>query len=58
VQFRVIGAEKDPDHPATPRLLFAGEVRNGQTMVGRVEMTPDGHLRWRWVRLHLILRVM
>jgi hypothetical protein len=33
-------------------------VRDGQTMVGRVEMTPDGHLRWRWVRLHLIFRVM
>ena len=29
-----------------------GEVRDGQTMVGRVEMTPDGHLRWKWVCLH------
>lgn len=51
VHFRVIGAEEDPDYPNRPRLFFAGEVRDGQTMVGRVEMTPDGHLRWKWVRL-------
>jgi hypothetical protein len=35
--------------------MFAGEVRDGQTMVGRVEMTPDEHLRWKWVRLRIIL---
>jgi hypothetical protein len=51
VHLRIIGAEEDLEHPSTrPRLLFAGEVRDGQTMVGRVEMTPDGHLRWKWVR--------
>lgn len=49
VQFRVIGPEKDPDHPTRPRLIFVGEVRDGQTMFGRVEMTPYGHLRWKWV---------
>lgn len=58
VQFRVIGAEEDPDHPARPRLIFVGEVRDGQTMFGRVEMTPDGHLRWKWVRLHFIFPAM
>jgi hypothetical protein len=31
--------------------MFAGEVRDGQTMVGRVEMTQEGHLCWKWVRL-------
>jgi hypothetical protein len=50
VHLRVIGAEEDPEHPTRSRLVFAGEVRDGQTMVGRVEMTPDGHLRWKWVR--------
>ncbi|KAI0252115.1 hypothetical protein BJV78DRAFT_1125038 [Lactifluus subvellereus] len=49
VHFRVIGTERDPDHATRPRLMFAGEVRDGQTMVGRVEMTPDEHLRWKWV---------
>lgn len=55
VHFRVIGTEHDPYHVARPRLMFAGEVRDGQTMVGRVEMTPDEHLRWKWVRLRIIL---
>jgi hypothetical protein len=54
VHFRVIGIEPDPnpdpDRPSRPRLIFAGEVRDGQTMVGRVEMTPEGHLRWKWAR--------
>jgi hypothetical protein len=58
VHFRVIGTEKDPDHPTRPRLIFAGEVRDGQTMVGRVEMVPEGHLRWKWVRLRLIFGAM
>ena len=58
VHFRLIGAEMDPDYPTRPRLMFAGEVRDGQTMLGRVEMTPEGHLRWKWVRLHIILRSM
>ena len=54
VYFHIIGTEEDPGYPTRPRLMFVGEVRDGQTMVGRVEMTPDGHLRWKWVRLHLI----
>ncbi|KAH9080329.1 hypothetical protein EDB83DRAFT_2513237 [Lactarius deliciosus] len=49
VYFRVIGFEEDPEHPTRPRLFFAGEVRDGQTMIGRTEMTPDEHLRWKWV---------
>ncbi|KAI9508422.1 hypothetical protein F5148DRAFT_913787 [Russula earlei] len=49
VHFRVIGTEPDHGHPGRPRLMFAGEVRDGQTMVGSVEMTPDEHLRWKWV---------
>ena len=51
VHLRIIGTEQTSERPARPRLLFAGEVRDGQTMVGRVEMTLDGHLRWGWVRL-------
>jgi hypothetical protein len=51
VHLRIIGTEQTSEHPARPRLFFAGEVRDGQTMVGRVEMTLDGHLRWKWVRL-------
>jgi hypothetical protein len=58
VHFRVIGSERDPDRPTRPRLIFAGEVRDGQTMVGRVEMMPDGHLRWKWVRVCLVFRAM
>ncbi|KAI9464950.1 hypothetical protein BJY52DRAFT_1202512 [Lactarius psammicola] len=50
VYFRVIGFEEDPERPNRPRLVFAGEVRDGQTMIGRIEMTPDEHLRWKWVR--------
>jgi hypothetical protein len=53
VHFRVIGTEQDPDYPTRPRLVFAGEARDQTTTVGRVEMTLDGHLRWKWVRLHL-----
>src|SRR6267154_4104121 len=58
VQFRVIGDEEDPDHPTRPCLIFVGDVRDGQTMYGRVQMTPDGHLRWKWVRLHIIFHAM
>ncbi|KAI9443387.1 hypothetical protein H4582DRAFT_1808368 [Lactarius indigo] len=47
--FRIIGFEEDPERPTRPRLLFAGDVRGGQTMIGRIEMTPDEHLRWKWV---------
>jgi hypothetical protein len=53
VRFRVIGAEEEPDHPTRPRLIFVGEVRDmWQTMVGRIEKTPDPC--WKWVRLRLI----
>jgi hypothetical protein len=58
VQFRVIGNKEDPDHPTRPHLIFVGEVRDGQTMFGRVEMTSDGHLRWKWVRLRLVFPAM
>jgi len=59
VHLRVIGTEPDPNQPTTPpRLHFVGEVRDGQTMVGLVEMTPDDHLRWKWVRLWFILHSM
>ena len=58
VQFRALGAADDPDHPTRPRLVFIGDVRDGQTMYGRVGMTPDGHLRWKWVRLLLIFPAM
>lgn len=58
VHFRIIGTEKEPDHPTRPRLIFAGEVRDGQTMWGRVEMMPDGHLRWKWVRLYIYIFVL
>ena len=51
VQLRIIGTENDADRPTRPRLIFAGDVRDGQTLVGRVEMMPEGHLRWKWVRL-------
>lgn len=50
VHLRVIGLGEDPERPNRSRLLFAGEVRDGQTMTGFVEVTPDGHLRWKWVR--------
>ncbi len=53
VYFRVIGFEEDPEHPTRPRLVFAGDVRDGRTMMGRIEMTPDEHLRWKWVRLRI-----
>jgi hypothetical protein len=53
VYFRVIGFEEDPERPTRPRLIFAGEVRDGETMIGRAEMTPDEHLRWKWVRLRI-----
>ena len=53
VHLRIIGTVQDPEHPTRPRLLFAGEVRDGQTMVGHVEMLPEEHLRWKWVRLCL-----
>ncbi|KAI9460482.1 hypothetical protein BJY52DRAFT_1148041 [Lactarius psammicola] len=49
VYFHIIGFEEDPERPTRPRLVFAGEVRGGQTMNGRIEMTPDEHLRWKWV---------
>ncbi|KAH9044592.1 hypothetical protein EDB85DRAFT_2070730 [Lactarius pseudohatsudake] len=49
VYFRVIGFEEDPERPTRPRLVFAGEGRDEQTMIGRVQMTPDEHLRWKWV---------
>jgi hypothetical protein len=58
VHFRIIGTEKDLDYPTRPHLIFAGEVRDGQTMWGRVEMTQDGHLRWKWVRLRVTRRAM
>ena len=51
VHFRVLGIDPKSIHPTRPGLIFAGEVRDGQTMVGRVDMTPEGHLRWKWVRL-------
>ena len=51
VYFRVIGFEDDPEHPTRPHLIFVGDVRDGETMIGRIEMTPDEHLRWKWVRL-------
>src|SRR6266702_1122398 len=53
VYFRIIGSEEDPEHPTRPRLVFAGEVRDGESMIGRIEMTPDEHLRWKWVRLRV-----
>lgn len=53
VYFRVIGFEDDPLHPTRPHLIFAGEVRDGQTMTGRAQMTPDEQLRWKWVRLRI-----
>lgn len=56
VYFRVIGFENDPLHPTRPPLIFAGEVRDGQTMRGRAEMTPDEQLRWQWVRLRIYWR--
>jgi hypothetical protein len=58
VHLRIIGTEEDPEYPTRPRLMFAGEVRDGQTMVGRVEMTPDGHLRWKWVRSSFTFAVL
>jgi hypothetical protein len=58
VHFRVIGSGTELAHPTRPRLMFVGEARDRQTMVGHVELTPDGHLRWNWVRLHLIFRAM
>ena len=51
VYFRVVGSEEDPERPTRPRLIFAGDVRGGETMYGRTEMTPDEHLRWKWVSL-------
>jgi hypothetical protein len=57
VHLRIIGTEKDPDRPTRPCLIFGGEVWDGQTMVGRVEMMPEGHLRWKWVRLRLIFSI-
>lgn len=53
VYFRIIGFGEDPLHPTRPPLVFAGEVRDGETMLGRAQMTPDNHLRWKWVRLHI-----
>ena len=53
VYFRVIGFEEDPGCPTRPHLIFAGEVRDGQTMIGQTEMTPDDQLRWKWVRLYI-----
>ena len=53
VYFRVVGFADDPESPTRPRLIFAGEVRDGQTMFGQTKMTPDGQLRWNWVRLHI-----
>jgi len=58
VHLRVVGVEEDSEHPTRPRLVFAGEVRDGQTMVGRVGMMPDGHLRWKWVRLRFIFHAV
>jgi hypothetical protein len=58
VHFRIIGVQADPEHAARPCLRFAGEVRDGQTMAGRVEMTPDEHLRWSWVRLRILIRYL
>ncbi|SRR6266702_1647175 len=55
VYFRIIGSEEDPEHPTRPRLVFAGEVRDGESMIGRIEMTPDEHLRWKWVRLRVCI---
>ena len=55
VHLRVIGPGEDLEHPTRPRLHFAGEVRDGQTMSGFVEMTPEDHLRWKWVRLRSIM---
>ena len=37
--------EEDPERPTRPHLVFAGVVRDGQTMIGRIEMTPNEHLR-------------
>jgi hypothetical protein len=53
VFLRVVGSVEDPESPTRPQLIFAAEVRDGQTMWGRTEMTPDGQLRWKWVRLHI-----
>ncbi|SRR6266404_1287748 len=58
VFFRVIAHEHDPHHPTRPRLFFTGDVRDGQTMVGRVEMTSEDHLRWNWVRLRICVHDM
>jgi hypothetical protein len=55
VRLRVIGTERDPKHVTRPRLVFVGDVWDGQRMMGRVEMTPDEHLSWKWVRLCSIL---
>jgi hypothetical protein len=54
VQLRIIGTENDADCSTRPRLIFAGDVRDGQTLLGRVEMMPEGHLRWKWVHLRFI----
>ena len=51
VRLRIIGTERDPKHVTRPRLMFAGDVSSGQTIMGRIEMTPDEHLDWKWVRL-------
>jgi len=48
VYFRIVGSGEDPESPNRPRLFFAGEVRDGQAMIGQTEMTPDGQLRWKW----------
>ncbi|KAI0260673.1 hypothetical protein BC834DRAFT_831460 [Gloeopeniophorella convolvens] len=49
MHFRIIGTDPDPERPHRPRLVFTGGVRDGQTLIGRVEMTPDDHVRWKWV---------
>jgi hypothetical protein len=49
LRIRIIGTERDPKHVTRPRLKFAGDVFDGQRVMGCVEMTPDEHLVWKWV---------
>lgn len=53
VYFRIVGFGENPLLPTRPPLVFTGEGRDGETMLSRAQMTPDDHLRWKWVRLRI-----
>lgn len=49
IKIKLVSAERDPDHPTRPKLLWKGAISGTHVMSGWVRVTPDNHIRWHFV---------